>query len=180
MTLHCFSRIIRHWGMPRSNRSIHQAPVSCACCSALNKAAKAAGRDSIWQGNCQCDSPRSLSPIDCGARMSRPLTLKNRFNTHKSNCPAKSRGAPFNEFYPKRSGPSFHCTTPSFRRSTSDRILLISLSDINCPYGFINSGKIALACLYVHTAIPGGTTVFCTLGYFASLWAYAWSWDCRF
>jgi len=57
----------------------------------LNKAAKAARRDSIWQGNCDCDSSQAFD-IHYGARMSRPLTLKNQFNTHKSNCPAKSRG----------------------------------------------------------------------------------------
>jgi len=34
--------------------------------------------------------------------------------------------APFNEFYPKRSGPTIRCPTPFFRRSTSDRILFIN------------------------------------------------------
>jgi hypothetical protein len=39
--------------------------------------------------------------------MSRPLTLKNQFNTHKKQLPCQIPGAAhFNEFYPKRSGPT--------------------------------------------------------------------------
>jgi hypothetical protein len=85
------------------NAERHRAPLPLAAlfksnsgrfenrCVAFNKAAKAAGRDSIWQGNCECDSSQAFD-IHYGARMSRALTLRNRFNTHKSNCPAKSRG----------------------------------------------------------------------------------------
>ncbi len=49
----------------------------------------------------------------------RAISRKKPFNTQRL-VPA-----PFNEFYPKRSGPTIRCPTPFFRRSTSDRILFI-------------------------------------------------------
>ena len=56
-----------------------------------------------FAGRLQCYPDSSLRPRTVSRQCQETLTLKSRFNTHKSNCPAKVGGAQFNTFYRKRS-----------------------------------------------------------------------------
>src|SRR5258706_7137645 len=53
------------------------------------------------------------------------LTLKSRFNTHKSNCPAKSLAAQLNEFYRQRSRRLSWSARCRSNASAPDRMLFI-------------------------------------------------------